>query len=311
MKRTLLLTITLLALLTVSALAYEVDMSYTGTIDSFTGQPIDEGTMISNAEIVMLSANSYYDRKDGMFVYQISGVGDGVRCSVADGMVTNNPVTLSIPDGVDCTLHRDGKQVDLSNVSELSEEGIYDLSVTAQGTKLLRFSIVVNKTADIVEYRLPGYFMVSGVLRDGTAVATPPQTIDLKEEGFYQITYRCVLTGVSYQLELPIDRTPPTLALEAVVDGIAKGPVDISDVEDGASVHIELDGEEEKYTSELTKSGSYVVSITDPAGNTTTYKFLLQVYFNTSSLVFFAVFLVIVGSLIFYIVRSRKRLRIR
>ena len=311
MKRTLLLTMTMLMLLTVSAFAYEVDIDYRGAVDSFSGQPINENMLISNANVVALSGNSYYDRTDGMFVYQISGVGNEIRCSAADGMVTNGPVTLTIPDGVDVTLYRDGKQVESPDYSNLSEEGIYDLTVTAQGDRTVRFSILANRTADVIEYRLPEFFAVSEVQRDGQTIPSTMGVVDLTEEGLYQITYRCVLTGVTYQLELPVDRTPPTLALEAVVDGVAKGPVDISDVEPGASVQILLDGEAEPYTPELTKSGNYIVTVTDPAGNATAYKFSLQVYFNTSSLMFFAMFLAIVGSLILYIVRSRKRLRIR
>ena len=40
MKKTLFMAISLLMLMTMSAAAIEIDMSYTGEIDSYTGQPL-------------------------------------------------------------------------------------------------------------------------------------------------------------------------------------------------------------------------------------------------------------------------------
>ena len=292
-------------------MAYELDSDYSGFIDEFSGRPVDENSSASDADIVALGADSYYDRLERMFVYQIAGVGSEIRCSVADGMMTNDSVRLFIPDGVDYTLLLDGQPILFTNLTELYEEGIYDLKLTAQSSRTIRFSIVDKKTADIVEYRLPDYFEITEVMCNGHPISTAPGLVELTGEGDYLISYRNLLTGVPYRLELPIDRTPPTLALEAVVDGVAKGPVDISDVEPGASLYIELDGEEEAFTTELTKSGAYVVTVTDEAGNTSVYKFTLQVYFNTSSILFLIVFPVLIIGLVLYLVYSRKHLRIR
>ena len=311
MKRTLLIIIALFSLLTVPAMAYELDPDYSGFVDEFSGRPVDENAAFSDADIVALDADSYYDRLERMFVYQIAGTGSEIRCSAADGMMTNDSVTLSIPDGVDYTLLRDGQQVPFTNLTELYEEGIYDLKLTAQSSGQIRFTIVTEKTADVVEYRLPDNFEITEVLRDGNPVSTPSGMVELTDEGYYQISYRNLLTGIPYQLVLPIDHTAPTLALEAVVDGVAKGPVDISDVEPGASLYIELDGEKEAFTTELTKSGAYVVTVTDQAGNASVYKFTLQVYFNTSSILFFIVFPALIVGLVLYLVYSRKHLRVR
>ena len=129
MKRTLLLTMTMLMLLTVSALAYEIDMSYTGAIDIFNGQPIDESADTADTDIVVFDESSYFDRRDGMFVYRVSGAGNEIRCSVADGMMTSDHVRVEVSEGMDCTIYLDGEQTDVFDLSDLSEAGSY--AVTA------------------------------------------------------------------------------------------------------------------------------------------------------------------------------------
>ena len=311
MKRRLLITIALLSLLTVPGMAYELDSDYSGFIDEFTGQPIEEGSYYSDADTVAMDADSYYDRLDHMYVYQVAGSGSEIRCSAADGMITNGPVTFSVSEGLEYTLYVDGAEVTSPNLKELYEEGIYDLKPTVQNARAIRFTIVNEKTADLVEYRLPENFEVTSVMCDGIPLSTPYNVVDLTEEGNYEISYRNTLTGIPYQLVLPIDHTAPTLALEAVVDGVAKGPVDLSDLEEGAALYIQLDGEEESFTTELVKSGAYVVTVTDRAGNASVYKFTLQVYFNTSSIVFFVVLPALIAGLVLYLIYSRKHLRVR
>ena len=313
MKRTLLLTITLLALLTVSAFAYEIDMNYTGAIDSFTGQPIDESADAADMDIVVFDESSYFDRRDGMFVYRVSGVGNEIRCSVADGMMTSDPVRMEISEGMDCTLYLDGEQIDASDLSDLSEAGSYAVTagLSSQNSKTIRFTICSPMSSNIEKYWVPNHFYVTEVLCNGEKKASPTDLVDLTEEGEYQITYYCLPTRIPYYLNVQIDHTAPTITLNGVVDGVAKGPVTISDVEEGTSIYMELDGQQIPYSEELTKNGSYVVTVFDEAGNVTTYDFVLLIYFNASSLVFFAVFLLLGGVLIWYLVRARKHVRVR
>lgn len=310
MKRTLLLIIALVLLLTLPAAAYDLDSGYSVAIDAFTGLPVGENTVISEEDTVPMNGSAYFDGKDRMFVYQLPGTESRVRCSVADGMMTNSVVSVFIPEGVDYTLYRDGVLLEAPDLNNLREEGIYDLNMTGQSSLRIRFTIVRVKTADIISYRLPDDFEVLEVQRDGETIMTPANMVDLTLEGSYEITYRNRLTGIPYHLSLPIDRTPPTLALEAVVDGVAKGPVDLSDVEEGATLLVELDGEE-IITSELLQSGNYVVTVTDQAGNKTVYKFTLQIYFNLNSILFFILFPAMIVGLIAYLSYAKKHLRVR
>lgn len=313
MKKTLLLTISLLALLTTSAMAVEIDMDYSGVVDSYTGLPTYENDVVVNADQVYLSSNAYYDRTDGMYVHVLDNSKMEIRCSVATGMVTTDSVSFAFAEGLDGELYCDGDEVDITDISEVSEPGSYVLSVTTGGVTVqpFKFTIVNRVTGALNEYRLLGNFAVTEVLLDGNAVEFNTNAVDLSQEGEYQITYYCQPTGVRYDLNIIVDHTAPTLALEAVEDGVARGPVDISDAEEGADVYIELDGKKQDRTAELTKSGSYSVTITDEAGNSNNYKFVIQVYFNANSLVFFALTLAVLIALICYLVGSRRRLRVR
>ena len=116
---------------------------------------------------------------------------------------------------------------------------------------------------------------------------------------------------MSYTLQTVIDHTPPTQALENEVNGLARGPVDISDLEEGCRIGITLNGGKMNYRKELTLSGDYEIVLQDPAGNLTNYEFSILVYFDSNSGIFFAlVVLVLVGTGI-YLYRERKRVLVR
>jgi hypothetical protein len=125
------------------------------------------------------------------------------------------------------------------------------------------------------------------------------------------VQYECARNGLSYNLQTIIDHTPPTLALENVVNGLARGPVDISDLEEGCKIGITLNGGKMSYREELTLSGDYKIILQDEAGNLTDYEFSILVYFDLSSWIFFAmVMLAVVGTGV-YLYLERKRMRVR
>ena len=313
MKKTLFMAISLLMLMTMSAAAIEIDMNYTGEIDSYTGQPLYGNDVVSYADIVSLGASSYYDRDRSMFVHVLAADGSKIYSSVAYGMVTTDPVCIEIPAGVNAALYYNGREVSEPDYSSLRTPGSYLLSVDNGATRIqpFKFTIVNGVTGTVNEYRMPSGFAVTEVLRNGESVPITVDAVDLSEEGDYQITYYCQPTALPYYLNVGIDHTPPTLALEAVKDGVARGPVSLEDIESGDRVYITLDGEPIGYSEKLTQSGSYVVNLQDEAGNVTTYKFVIQVYFNFNSLVFFAIIMIALGVVLFCIFRARKHLRVR
>ena len=311
-KRTILLVL-LLCLLPAGVLAAEVDMGYTGIIDSFTGLPEGQYAVPEGVEQIQLSNSLYYNFPADRYIYTVDA-GPEVRCSVADGMVTNGPVSVEFSSGASGRLYRNGEALTDQDLSMIEEPGSYTVSVNGNnGLSVQPFSFtVVNALTGVLDkYELPTGFVFTGATRDGDAIDYTADRVDLSEEGSYVLTYLCQSSCVAYSLEITVDHTPPTLALTAVEDGAAKGPVDISDLESGASIRVKLDGKELYQTDLLTETGSYHIWVQDAAGNTTEYQFRILTYLNTSAVVFVTLAAALCVFLVIYIVYSRKKLRIR
>ena len=135
--------------------------------------------------------------------------------------------------------------------------------------------------------------------------------IKLTDEGAYNIRYRCLKTNTAYQLQLQTDFTGPTLTLEDVQEGKARGPVDISGAREAAYVSIYHDGDRISYSDVLTESGEYYIELADEAGNKTTYSFTILIYFDGNSWLFFLLVLFSCVGVVIYLMHSRKNLRVR
>lgn len=303
----------LLAAILLSTAAMASDGSYSTVVDSFTGEPVDSASDAApDAGHVTLSESSWYDLDNHAFVYQLSS-GGLVYSSVAKGIATTGSVYLSATQGVEMLLYRDGYKVDVANGAEISEVGAYVLNVANGGNdeQVLTFTILNSVTGVMNTLLMPENFVVDEVYLNDELQDYEAFSVDLSEEGTYRIIYLCRPTRIRYNLDIRVDHTPPVLALENVVDGVAKGPVDLTDLEPGVSISIVHDGETMAYTEQLQESGAYRITLWDAAGNSTVYNFAIQVYFNVSSIVFF---LLIVGVLLIamiYMIRSRRKLRVR
>ena len=292
---------------------YGTDWDYVGEVDPFTGLPKD--TPLDQSVRVQLGDNMYYDRELGMFAYPISGTENAeIDATVADGMVTTDPVSVTIPEGTSCTLYRNGDALSAIDFTNITEAGKYVLSLPSENgqlDKILSFTVVGEQTCLLSEYSMPDGFKITGATCDEEEVEWNENYVSLDKEGFYCITYECPKTGFYYELATTVDRTAPALKLENVKNGKAKGPVDISDVEDGAAVRIALDGKEINDSKVLNQSGNYKILLSDPAGNTTTYNFTILVYFDTNSMAVAGVMVLLVIALIVYLMLVRKHLKVR
>ena len=285
-------------------------------IDPFTGEAYtsDEEKGDTEGTMIRIAENRYYDESMRMFAYTVGEVSDKpIYASAAYGMVTTENVRIELPDGVSAELYCDGELVEDPYFPRIDEPGAYVVSVSgnsAGSAEPIRFTIV-NRTSCMDSYRLPDGFMVTSVLREALPVASAPLEVDFSNEGFYEIEYLCTATGNTYSLKLTIDHTPPTLALEGVVEHAAHGPVDISDIEPDAAVSITLDGSPIRYRDILTQSGKYHILLRDPAGNCAEYDFTIMIYFNMTSYMFAVLLVGGIAALILYLVYSRRRLRVR
>ena len=101
------------------------------------------------------------------------------------------------------------------------------------------------------------------------------------------------------------------LALEAVENGRARGPVSLEDLEEGAYISVYYNDKQIPYQQVLEDSGDYHVLIMDQAGNLSEYYFTILIYFDLNSLVFMAMVVGVLAAVGVYLWLSRKRLKIR
>ena len=263
---------------------------------------------------VQIAGNTYYDTVKDTFLYYVNPAApQAVRSTVADGMITEQTVTIKAEAGVALDVYMDGERLSGHSGGTFQNPGEY-VVMYAGGTspeRLFSFTIVPRLCNSVTGYALPAGFEFVNATLDDQPVAFDQNYLKLTEEGKYNIHYRCIKTGVPYQLLLQTDYTGPTLSLEEVHDGKARGPVDISEIKDAAYVTIMHDGEKISKKDVLTESGEYYIELADEAGNKTTYSFTILIYFDGSSWLFFVLVLASCVGLVIYLVYSRKHLRVR
>lgn len=258
-----------------------------------------------------VSSSVIYDSAKQRYIY-ITEQGR-VEATVMDGMIVTGAVSVAAENSLPVTMYKDGERLEQSDMTSLTDSGYYVLQYTNKEgipQTIMEFTIVPSLTGMIDHYALPAGFTVTSASRNGEELPASSQ-IDMQTEGSYRITYMCQRTGVSYELDVDIDHTPPTLALEAVKDGVARGPVDISDLEPGATVYMTLDGRQYNYREKLTRSGDYEIWVFDAAGNYSKYEFTIMVYLDGSGYAFVGILLLLILGVTVYMTIEKKRLRVR
>ena len=306
------------------AMNLELDLDYSGPINSYTGAPAGGGGSSQNQERVPVSAGIYYDRSERAYIYDLGGAfGETVSASVADGMIVNEPVRITPSQGLNVRLYRDGDLVENPDLTLIENTGRYVLEAQTLGEQYVRvmnFTVVGATTCLINSYPMPSGFVIKSVemnVKDenGEWIPAQPQwdrsKVHMQKDGSYQVQYECPKSGISYTLQTIVDHTPPKLALENVVNGLARGPVDISDLEEGCKIGITLNGGKMSYREELTLSGDYEIVLLDEAGNHTNYTFTILVYLDSNSWIFFGLVVLVLAGTGLYLYRGRKNLRVR
>ena len=261
-----------------------------------------------------IAGNTYYDATQNSFLYYVNGSASlAVRSSVADGMITEQPVSVKKDSGVVLEVYRNGERLDGIPADGFRTSGEYVVMYAGGSVpeRLFSFTIVPKLCNSVNSYALPaGFEMVEASLNDAS-VSFEKNYIKLTEDGKYNIRYRCIQTDVSYQLLIETDFTGPILSLKEVKNGMARGPVDISDAKGAARVTIYHDGEKISRKDVLTESGEYVIELADEAGNQSSYSFTILIYFDGNSWLFFFLILGSCVGVVIYLMRSRKHLRVR
>ena len=289
---------------------------YFGRLDTFTGEKLEEGASAGSAQQakqIWITDNMFYDTENKAYGYPVGE--EIVYSNVADGMIVKEKVSVKIPETVKARLYWEGNVMDFpgGNVSRL---GSYTVEVINETTsvQLFSFMIVGNDTNQVVNFSAPEGFRITRVTLDGTEVEYTRRFVDMAKEGYYIVSYECSKADLSYKLDVNVDTTPPTLVIEGVdEDGKARGPVAITGKVDKDTLVLTKNGEEysTKLSKVLTQSGRYVATVTDPAGNSTTYRFTILLYLDKNAWIFSALFLLVVLVVVGLFIYYRKHLRVR
>jgi hypothetical protein len=263
---------------------------------------------------VHIAGNTYYDSAQKAFLYYVNtSAAQSVRSNAADGMITEQAVSVQADAGVALEVYRNGVRLDRIPTEAFKTPGEYVVMYVGGNVqeRLFSFTIIPKVCNSVTGYVLPKGFEITEASLNKEPVSFEKNYIKLTEEGEYKISYRCLKTNVSYQLQLKTDFTGPVLALAGVKDGKAQGPVDISDARNAAYVTIYHDGEKINRKDVLTESGKYYIELSDEAGNKTAYTFTILIYFDGNSWLFFFLIIGSCVAVLIYLVRARRHLRVR
>ena len=306
----------LLLCLSLPALA---DTGYTGEINPETGQPYGEDTAQDTGDRVALSSGMYYDWISHDYVYPIPDSLGEVHVTAADGMVLTTPVTIVPGSDASVTVYLNGSEY-TGSLSRCSDIGEYVISALVGGTtrRLMGFTLVGKTTCAVHTFVAPDGFYIIDAERDGESVYLDRYTADMEEEGSYSVSYECSATNMVYKLETTVDRTPPGLVFQGKLDsrGRVRSKLEFQGLAAGDSVYLsrsgvlvtpELKGDG---TGVIYDPGSYVMIVTDEAGNSVEYDFIILQYLNLTSWAFFLLVFAVIAAVITYILVQRKRLKI-
>lgn len=302
------------------ALDPDTDMTYSGILgETPVGETAeDAGAQGATSPVVMLEpGKSGHDRNSGKFV---NYVGENMEFSyytnVPNGIITNNSVSIELAEGSDWTLYKDGEQVTDASIGFIEDQGAYTLSVqnSSGAQSSFSFSIIHSVTNQLNTFDVPAGFQLTDVTLDGEGITLNSlNRQNLIKDGRYVVSFTCQDIGVSYTTTVLLDREPPHLALSNVKDGVASGEVSLEDLSPDDTLEVTLNGEpyEVSFMRKLTEHGNYHVKVTDPAGNSVTYVFTIQMYLTISSVMVFILVGLLIALLIAYGIHVRKHVRIR
>ena len=316
-KRILTLALAFLMLMALSLPAL-ADTGYTGEINPETGDPYGEDSAQDTGDRVPLSSGMYYDWITHDYAYPIPDSLGEVHVSAADGMVLTTSVSIDPGSDASVTVFLNGSEY-TGSLENCKSVGEYVISALVGGStrRLMSFTIVGKSTCNLYTFVVPDGFYIRDAQRNGESVYLDRYSVDMEKEGEYLIEYECSATNLVYKLETAIDRTPPGLTFQAKMDsqGRVRSQLDFQGLDEGDSIYLSRSGEAVELEVEngggtVYDPGNYAMIVTDAAGNSVEYDFIILQYLNLTSWAFFLLVFVVICAVVMYIILKRKRLKI-
>lgn len=284
------------------------------TVDPFTGEVLnasEDATAFSNTGEVTLTTNVRYDKEQKLYLYLTNNLNNkNVYCSVYNGMVVTEPVTLILESTELTTVYYEGEIYEVPEDNIVSDPGVYIVRNVESDTELFRFTIVNPVTCMLYSYTIPSLFYLVSVTKDGVDIGASDGTILLEDDGIYKIIYAIDKINKTYELDLTIDHTPPSLIISGVNEkGYASSTVTFGETEENSTMVIQRDEEYIALSSQLKTAGDYIVEYSDEAGNTVEYQFTIRFFFDGGAWIYVAMLAMVLGAAAFYYFWSKKNFR--
>ena len=297
--------------------AAATDFYYSGELNPATGAPlVSDSYQSAQSAQIELSDSMYYDPAANMFVYPVGNGVSEVLSNAADGMILTEPVALRVDSDVSLTVYRNGEALQSSTYMTMAEAGQYSVTVHTGGgmENLFGFTIVGSRTNLAGGYAMPDGFYIADATVNGEEADYDRTYIGMEEEGLYHIEYISPAADLRFVLETTVDRTPPEIVLNGVLDqkGRFHSVVQVEGLMDGDTVSLTRDGEKANfpYDGRITDTGVYTLQAYDSVGNSVAKQFTILLYFDLNSLAFIGLACLSVVSVILYVQFKRRRLKI-
>lgn len=268
------------------------DVTYSGALDPRTGLPA--GASQSSAGYFPLRGEEYgYDRDRHCYVNRLGN--SEFLSTIPNGAVISrdqgSKVSVTLPVGLTGTLYRSGDPVPDADLSNITETGSYLLEVRSGSSPsdsvAFSFQVLDQLTNSLSEISLPDGFSFEYVRLNGEEISSGYENyLELLKDGDYEVRWSCPEIGQAYNVSFTLDTIAPTLALPQVENGQAHAAVTLEDLEPGACIVMENNGETSTITSPRTVlryPGEYILTVCDRAGNSTQYRFVIHLYLNLSA----------------------------
>lgn len=228
------------------------------------------------------------------------------------GGISNGGVRIIANENLKIIMLKDGQAFDYSFEQILNEEGEYSFTLFDDlGNKTSFYFNIITKRKQSIKHLLQENIEVDSVLKndENYEFTITDGRLYLFDEGQYLVNILDNNSGEKYSFNITIDTTPPTLELVGVENGgSTKKLVSMKNIsEDNCTLVVMVDGMyfDYKLGDEIEKAGRFVVTLTDEAGNSTTYTFDRIYSLNGASIAVLAGFGAIVVLLIALLIKSR------
>ncbi len=303
---------------TVIYMPEDYDLGYEGMLDQRTGGvPEDDGNEDNN--VIMITDNMGYDTDLKMYVNYVQGDrSKRYYSSLPNGIITNGSMSFQLGTRHQYVLYRDGDRVTDADIYNIVQEGAYVMETYGQGSTdgdRFEFTILQSITNSMEWFEIPeGFNYISVIVNDEQAAAPSGTSSQMASDGKYIYEFGCDKIGLSYRVELEKDSVAPRLELQGVMGESAHGPVTmIRQGEEESVIEVVRDGQSVNvpYNLTLEDYGEYTVTIRDKAGNSSEYRFTIEMYFTMTSMLVFLLLIMIAAGLGGYFRYVKTHLRVR